>query len=52
MEPSDAEGLLRPTALRVTRPRLAVLTAVHAAPHADTESITAAVRAEIGAVSH
>ena len=36
----------------MTRPRLAVLAAVHAAPHADTESITAAVRAEIGAVSH
>ncbi len=50
--PVDAEHLLRAAALRVTRPRLAVLAAVHGAPHADTESITAAVRAELGAVSH
>ncbi|MCW2713805.1 MAG: transcriptional repressor [Frankiales bacterium] len=50
--PVDAERLLRAAALRVTRPRVAVLAAVHAAPHADTESITASVRGQLGAVSH
>ena len=50
--PSDAEHLLRGTALRVTKPRIAVLTAVHEHPHADTESLITAVRARPGAVSH
>jgi Fur family ferric uptake transcriptional regulator len=50
--PPDAEALLRVAQLRVTRPRLAVLTAVYARPHADTETVLAAVRAELGAVSH
>ena len=36
--------MLRGAALRVTRPRLAVLAAVHAHPHADTDSIIGAVR--------
>ena len=49
---SDAERLLRSAALRVTRPRIAVLTAVHERPHADTDSIIAAARASMGAVSH
>jgi Fur family ferric uptake transcriptional regulator len=44
--------LLRAADLRVTRPRLAVLSAVHAHPHADTESLIGAVRAELGDVSH
>ena len=44
--------MLRETALRVTRPRIAVLTAVHAHPHADTDSIIRAVRAELPDVSH
>jgi Fur family transcriptional regulator, stress-responsive regulator len=44
--------MLRGVALRVTRPRVAVLTAVHAHPHADTDSIIQAVRAEIPDVSH
>ncbi len=44
--------MLRGAALRVTRPRLAVLAAVHAHPHAHTESIIAAVRTELGRVSH
>jgi Fe2+ or Zn2+ uptake regulation protein len=48
----DADALLRSAALRVTRPRRAVLSAVHACPHADTESVLAAVRAELGGVSH
>ena len=38
--------------LRVTRPRLAVLSAVHDRPHSDTDSIIAVVRAEAGEVSH
>ena len=48
---SDDEHLLRGAALRVTRPRLAVLAAVHAHPHADTHSIIGAVRRELPAVS-
>jgi Fur family ferric uptake transcriptional regulator len=52
LTPLDAERLLRSTSLRVTRPRLAVLSAVHDDPHADTDSIIARVRREHGAVSH
>ena len=37
--------MLREAALRVTRPRLAVLSAVHDHPHADTDSIIGVVRA-------
>lgn len=48
----DFERMLRGAALRVTRPRVAVLTAVHAHPHADTDSILTAVRADLGEVSH
>ena len=44
--------MLRSAALRVTRPRLAVLGAVHEQPHADTDSIIRAVRTELGEVSH
>lgn len=50
--PPDAERLLRDSALRVTRPRTAVLTAVHEHPHADTDAIITAVRSRLGAVSH
>ena len=49
---SDFERMLRGAALRVTRPRLAVLTAVHAHPHADTDSLLGAVRKELPGVSH
>ncbi|MEV0286546.1 MULTISPECIES: Fur family transcriptional regulator [unclassified Kribbella] len=48
----ELQGLLRGAALRVTRPRLAVLGAVHAHPHADTDSIIGAVRNELPEVSH
>jgi Fur family ferric uptake transcriptional regulator len=48
----DAESLLRSASLRVTRPRVAVLVAVHERPHADTETLIEAARAELGAVSH
>jgi Fur family transcriptional regulator, stress-responsive regulator len=50
--PVEFEGLLRDAALRVTRPRLAVLAAVHAHPHADTDAILRLARAELGVVSH
>ncbi len=48
---SEVEQLLRRAALRVTRPRVAVLTAVYAHPHADTDSIVGAVRDDLGGVS-
>ncbi|MGZ5403603.1 MAG: Fur family transcriptional regulator [Nocardioides sp.] len=44
--------MLREASLRVTRPRLAVLEAVHSHPHADTDEILAATRQRLGAVSH
>jgi Fur family transcriptional regulator, stress-responsive regulator len=50
--PSDRQQLLRDAGLRVTRPRTAVLAAVHEHPHADTESIIGAVRRELPEVSH
>ena len=49
---TDYERMLRAAALRVTRPRVAVLTAVHAHPHADTDSIIGVVREQSGVVSH
>jgi Fe2+ or Zn2+ uptake regulation protein len=44
--------MLRGAGLRVTRPRLAVLSVVHGRPHADTDSIITAVRQGFGPVSH
>ncbi|HET6966991.1 MAG TPA: Fur family transcriptional regulator [Ornithinibacter sp.] len=44
--------MLRSAALRVTRPRVAVLTAVNDRPHATTDAIIEAVRADLGEVSH
>jgi Fur family ferric uptake transcriptional regulator len=49
---ADCERMLRQASLRVTRPRLAVLAAVHDHPHADTDSIIGAVRTDLGDVSH
>jgi Fur family ferric uptake transcriptional regulator len=49
---SGAEQVLRDAGMRVTRPRLAVLDAVGAHPHADTESLIGAVRRELPEVSH
>ena len=43
---------LRGAGLRVTRPRLAVLSAVRDHPHADTDTIIGAVRTHVGEVSH
>ncbi len=48
----EIERILRAAQLRVTRPRIAVLGAVHAHPHADTNSIIDAVRLQLGDVSH
>jgi Fur family transcriptional regulator, stress-responsive regulator len=50
--PQHFERMLRGVALRVTRPRLAVLSAVHEQPHADTESIISLARHTIPEVSH
>ncbi|MCW2538934.1 MAG: transcriptional repressor [Frankiales bacterium] len=44
--------MLRGASLRVTRPRLALLAAVHEHPHADTDSIIGVVRTDYGEVSH
>ena len=49
---SELELALRGVGLRVTRPRIAVLAAVHGHPHADTDSLIAAVREGSGRVSH
>ncbi|KJK50340.1 Fur family transcriptional regulator [Lentzea aerocolonigenes] len=49
---SDFERMLRGVSLRVTAPRIAVLSAVHEHPHADTDSIIGVVRQNLGAVSH
>ncbi len=43
--------MLRAASLRVTRPRVAVLAAVHEHPHADTHSIIGVVRKQLGDVS-
>ena len=48
----ECERLLRGNGLRVTRPRVALLTAVYEHPHADTNSIIGAVRDDLGEVSH
>jgi Fur family ferric uptake transcriptional regulator len=45
------EQQLREVAMRVTGPRVAVLTEVHAHPHADVDTLTAKVRARLGSVS-
>ena len=52
MSRTDLEAQLRSAALRVTRPRVAVLAALREHPHVDTETVIAAVRGEIGTVSH
>ncbi|MEJ2856903.1 MULTISPECIES: Fur family transcriptional regulator [unclassified Saccharothrix] len=48
----EFEQMLRRASLRVTSPRLAVLSAVHEHPHADTDSIIGVVRENLGTVSH
>jgi Fe2+ or Zn2+ uptake regulation protein len=51
LETSELERMLRGASLRVTRPRVAVLTAVQDHPHADTNSIVGVVREDLGEVS-
>jgi len=46
------EQTLRAAGLRVTQQRVAVLDAVRRLPHADTDSLITAVRAETGEISH
>jgi Fur family transcriptional regulator, stress-responsive regulator len=48
---TEFEHMLREADLRVTRPRVAVLTAVYSNPHADTDSIIGVVRQDLGEVS-
>jgi Fur family transcriptional regulator, stress-responsive regulator len=48
----ELHDLLRAASLRVTRPRVAVLEAVHAQPHADTESVIRSARRALPDVSH
>jgi Fur family ferric uptake transcriptional regulator len=48
---SDLADQLRAAQLRVTRPRVAVLEAVHSHPHADTDTIFGAVRTGLPDVS-
>jgi Fe2+ or Zn2+ uptake regulation protein len=48
----EIERILRSAQLRVTRPRIAVLSAVHENPHADTNSIIDEVRHQLAEVSH
>lgn len=47
----ELERMLRGASLRVTRPRVAVLDAVHERPHADTQTIIDHVRGDLGRVS-
>ena len=49
---SDFEAQLRAVSLRVTRPRLAVLSVLRDHPHVDTETVIDLVRAEQPTVSH
>jgi Fur family ferric uptake transcriptional regulator len=48
---SDLADQLRTAQLRVTRPRVAVLEAVHSHPHADTDTLFGAVRTGLPEVS-
>ncbi len=52
MPAPDFPTILRGASLRVTRPRLAVLDAVHEHPHLDTEALIRVVRADLVTVSH
>jgi Fur family transcriptional regulator, stress-responsive regulator len=52
ISPALHEQSLREAGLRVTQQRVAVLDAVRRLPHADTDSLIAAVRAETGEISH
>ena len=51
-EDIELQQLLRGVGLRITAPRLAVLGAVRARPHADTDTIIQAARQGLPEVSH
>ncbi|MDF8263470.1 Fur family transcriptional regulator [Luteipulveratus flavus] len=51
MADDDVTVLLRRSSLRVTAPRVAVLSELQGRPHSDVETISAAVRARLGSVS-
>jgi Fur family transcriptional regulator, stress-responsive regulator len=51
MSDTDYTAQLRAAKLRVTRPRAAALDALHAYPHADTETVLGAVRQTLPEVS-
>ncbi len=51
MVTNEHTAAIRAAGLRVTRPRLAVMEAVDAHPHSDTETILAAVRDTLDGVS-
>ena len=51
MPAADPTALLRGSGLRVTRPRVAVLSALGELPHADVDRLAEAARAGFGAVS-
>lgn len=48
---TEAENLLRSASLRVTRPRVAVLSVIHEVPHQEVGTIIELVRDRLGAVS-
>ena len=52
MVETDIEVQLRQSGLRVTRPRVAVLTVLREHPHTDTDTIIRRVRGVAGDVSH
>ncbi|MBO0853939.1 MAG: transcriptional repressor [Nocardia sp.] len=49
---AEFERMLRRAELRVTAPRIAVLTAAREHPHSDTDTILGLVRDTLGTVSH
>jgi Fe2+ or Zn2+ uptake regulation protein len=49
---ADLATQLHEASLRVTRPRLAVLSVLHDHPHIDTDAVIGHVRTRFGAVSH
>ena len=51
MSPDEQAAALRQASLRVTRPRVAVLTALTRYPHSDADRVATEVRREIGSVS-
>src|SRR5664279_1830763 len=48
----EVERLLRGVGLRITHPRVAVLSAVYGHPHVDTDSVIGIVRERLDGVSH